>query len=527
MSTTTQPTTWDEEAEVVIVGYGGAGAAAAITAHDVGAKVLILEKQPSDTPTVTHHTPNTRLCGGVMLSPSDVEAAVQYFEAMVKAANEVLDDERKALIRVLAQNLAENEAWMEKLGMQWAQNSKEISPAFEGTMIIQTTFDEKGRALTADYPEFPGFQSMTTRFPKTQGALRDGAAVWKCLADNVAKRRIPIMWESPAKGLVIESGEVKGVIAERNGKRLAVKASKAVVLTTGGLEANEWMKQNYLRVYPCHFYGSRASTGDGINLALQAGAALWHMNCFSGRGMIKTPDFAFSCNPMPKGEVFVDKRGKRFARETYRGHAFGLDLIAFESAIMRYPRIPFFWIFDEKRKRAGPIALQNGPCNPPNGISGPGFHPWSRDNEVEIAKGWITKAAGVSELASKLSANPLSEGMMSPSALVETIRTYNSYCHRGEDLDFQRPAFSLLPLEDPPYYAVPLWPGGANTMGGPKRNTKAQIVRPDNSPIPRLYSAGELGSVWSTLGTAGGATGECYAFGRIAGSNAAAEQKWG
>ncbi len=100
------PRTWDEEAEVVIAGYGGAGAAAAITAHDAGAKVIILEKQAADTPTVTNHTPNTRLCGGVMLSPSDVDAAIQYFEAMVKGANEVLDDERKAMIRVLARNLA-------------------------------------------------------------------------------------------------------------------------------------------------------------------------------------------------------------------------------------------------------------------------------------------------------------------------------------------------------------------------------------------------------------------------------------
>lgn len=525
----TKPITghWDEEAEVVVVGYGGAGAAAAIAAHDAGARVLILEKQAGDTPSVTHHTPNTRLCGGVMLSPSDPDAAARYFEAMVLTANEALDEDRKALIRVLASNLAENEVWMERLGMQWAQDAAELSPAFHGTMIIQTTFGEKGRITCPDYPEFTGAESMTTHFPRTLGALRDGAAVWKCLADNVAARGIPVMWESPGRETVVESGEVRGVIGERNGKRLAVKATRAVVLTTGGFEANEWMKQNYLRVYPCHFYGSRASTGDGVNMALQAGAALWHMNCFSGRGMIKTPEFVFSCNPMPKGEVFLDKRGHRFARETYRGHAFGNDLIAFESATLRYPRIPFFWVFDEKRKRAGPIALMNGPNNPPNGVSGPEFYAWSKDNEAELAKGWIIRAGTLSELAARLVRDPLTQGMMSPSALEETVRAYNRHCRAGEDPDFQRPQFTLLPLEDPPYYAVPLWPGGANTMGGPKRNARAQIVRPDNGPIPRLYSAGELGSVWSTLGQAGGATGEAYAFGRIAGGNAAAEKRWG
>lgn len=523
---TVYPRKWDEEAEVVIVGYGGAGAAAAITAHDAGARVLILEKQAADTPAVTNHTPSTRLCGGVMLSPADVEAAVQYFEAMVKTANETLDEDRKALIRTLARHLAENEEWMAKLGMQWAESSAEISPALKGTSLVETAFGEKGRVITPDYPEFPGARAMVTHFPKTQGALRDGAVVWKCLSDNVAKRGIPILWEAPGKELVVDSGEVLGVIAERGGNRLTVKATRAVVLTCGGFEANEWMKENYLRVYPCYFYGNRAATGDGINMALQAGAALWHMNCFSGRGMIKTPEFVFSCNPLPRGEVFVDKRGKRFASESYRGHVFGYDLIGFESATLRFTRIPFFWIFDEKRKRAGSLALQVGPSNPPNGISGPAFYVWSHDNEAELAKGWLMKGNTVSELAQKLAREPLAQGMMSASVLEETIRAYNRYCHLGEDPEFHRPKSTLIPLEAPPYYAIPLFPGGANTMGGPRRNARAQVVRPDNAPIPRLYSAGELGSVWSALGQAGGATGECYAFGRIAGSNAASEKRW-
>ena len=65
-----------------------------------------------------------------------------------------------------------------------------------------------------------------------------------------------------------------------------------------------------------------------------------------------------------------------------------------------------------------------------------------------------------------------------------------------------------------------------NTQGGPKRNVKAQIVDPDDKPIPRLYSAGELGSMYSFLYNGGGNVGECLAFGRIAGRNAAAEKPW-
>ena len=84
----------------------------------------------------------------------------------------------------------------------------------------------------------------------------------------------------------------------------------------------------------------------------------------------------------------------------------------------------------------------------------------------------------------------------------------------------------LAPVAAPPFYAVELSPSMLNTQGGPRRNEKAQIVRPDGSPIPRLYSAGELGSIYSYLYQGTGNIGECLAFGRISGRNAAAETPW-
>ena len=115
---------------------------------------------------------------------------------------------------------------------------------------------------------------------------------------------------------------------------------------------------------------------------------------------------------------------------------------------------------------------------------------------------------------------------MNSSVLHESIQRYNRFCQKGDDVDFHRPPWSLTPIENPPYYAVKLWPGGPNTQGGPRRNGKAQVVRPDNTPVPRLYSAGELGSVWGMLYQGGGNIAECIAFGRIAGNNAAAESTW-
>ena len=85
----------------------------------------------------------------------------------------------------------------------------------------------------------------------------------------------------------------------------------------------------------------------------------------------------------------------------------------------------------------------------------------------------------------------------------------------------------LSPLGPGPYYAVELSPSMINTQGGPRRNEKGQIVRPDGTPIPRPYSAGELGSIYSYLYQGTGNIGECLVFGRIAARNAVAETPWG
>ena len=84
----------------------------------------------------------------------------------------------------------------------------------------------------------------------------------------------------------------------------------------------------------------------------------------------------------------------------------------------------------------------------------------------------------------------------------------------------------LNPIAEAPFYAIEMSPSMLNTQGGPRRNENAQIVRPGGAPIPRLYSAGELGSIYSYLYQGTGNIGECLAFGRIAGRNAAAEQAW-
>ncbi|UCG67378.1 MAG: FAD-dependent oxidoreductase [Deltaproteobacteria bacterium] len=515
---------WTEEAEVVVVGYGGAGAVAAVAAHDAGAKVLILEKQPSDSPTQTRHTPSTRMSGGGWFWPTDVDRARLYLEGMVKIANEILDAERKELLSIFAEHLASNTDWMKEIGVPIG-GEESVSPMIRqehGVHVVE------GRLFMADFPELPGSECSSLIWSKASGNYRSGAALFKHLSEAVKKRDIQIMWETPAVHLVTHDGEVRGVVAIHGGKELRIKASRAVVFTCGGFEFNHWMKENYLGVVPVHFHGNPGNTGDGINMAMEVGAALWHMNKASWRVTMKFPDFpmVFATQRHETASIFVDKRGKRFTNERFKMHAFGYELTNYDCYAQCYPKVPCYWIFDEERRALAPLASYSGACNPPGGVMGDIYYIWSADNKAEIDRGWIMKANTIEELASKILADPDNSGLMSPSVLRATVKHYNEYCRKGEDLDFHKPQGWLQSLEDPPFYAVKLWPGGPNTQGGPKRNERGQILRVDNTPIPRLYSAGELGSVWGMLYQGGGNIAECIAFGRIAGANAAAEKVW-
>ena len=142
---------------------------------------------------------------------------------------------------------------------------------------------------------------------------------------------------------------------------------------------------------------------------------------------------------------------------------------------------------------------------------------WSDDNRAELAKGWIKRAETITALAQTLG--------LPPTVLQETVTRWNAHCQAGVDADFGRTKM-LCPIQAAPFYALELSPSMLNTQGGPRRNTRSQIVRPDGSPIPRLYSAGELGSIYSYMYQGTGNIGECLAFGRIAGRNAVAEKPW-
>jgi predicted oxidoreductase len=113
-----------------------------------------------------------------------------------------------------------------------------------------------------------------------------------------------------------------------------------------------------------------------------------------------------------------------------------------------------------------------------------------------------------------------------PDALEQTVVRYNEFCALGKDLDFGRSPEYLLAIETPPYYAMELSPTFTNTQGGPRRNLHAQILDIRGNPIPRLYSSGELGSIYSNAYNGGMNLGECMAFGRIAAEHVTGLDPW-
>jgi succinate dehydrogenase/fumarate reductase flavoprotein subunit len=295
------------------------------------------------------------------------------------------------------------------------------------------------------------------------------------------------------------------------------------VLTCGGFENNQEMIRNYLPGIPyCYTSGSPYNEGDGIAMAMAVGADLWHMNNYAGPSMaLKIPEIrtTFSMQAlhyskqMPGGMIVVGPDGRRFTDEKFKTRH-GKIPVNGRWLPLTTP-CPMFMIFDDTLFSAGPLYDKHPSHGWTQIIE---RYEWSADNSAELAKGWIKSGDSLAALAARLG--------LDPAALSDTVARWNRGCEAKHDPEFGRKLMQA-PIGHGPFYGVELSPSMLNTQGGPRRNEKGQIVRPDGTPLPRLYSAGELGSIYSYLYQGTGNIGECLAFGRISGRNAAAETPWG
>jgi succinate dehydrogenase/fumarate reductase flavoprotein subunit len=173
--------------------------------------------------------------------------------------------------------------------------------------------------------------------------------------------------------------------------------------------------------------------------------------------------------------------------------------------------VPIYLIFDEKFCKTGSIG-ESFACWD---VSHGNLYDWSEATSAKWKKGWVKRADTVRELASLID--------IAPDTLHTSVERYNTFATEGKDIDFNRESDGIAAIRSPPYYAMELTPSFINTQGGPRRDKDARVIGIGGDPIPRLYSAGELGSIYAFNYNAGGNVGECFAFGRIAGRNACKE----
>jgi succinate dehydrogenase/fumarate reductase flavoprotein subunit len=490
------------ETDIVVLGFGAAGSAAALRAAELGASVLVLEKQSRNA-----HTPGVRMSGGHVMGVTDVAEGSRYLAACGGPrlpAN---------VSRVWAERAAGLVGWLDAQGtdlaLQVAYGAEHQSlPGADGIAVYLQGRLKDGEPIDWGLRRGGSAQAQGVT-PPWHPSLRAGVELFGALEAAVAQRpQIEVRFDSAAERLVTDPGGAVSGVETTDGRRF--EARHGVVLATGGYEFSGRLKDEYLKAEGIHFYGNPGNTGDGIGMAQAVGADLWHMNQMVGRaiGHFELEDGTFLNTPVvlpPGGFVFLDRHGRRFANEQAQAdalHDFYNELVVFDFGRGNYPRIPCFWVFDSRRIGEPLVSAMLGAV-------AVGLYDWTEDNSRELARGWIAQGETV-EAATNAA------GIEDPAAAAASVAAYNRSCESDGD-PFGRPAASMVPLDAPPFFCVKLFPGGSNTSGGPRRDHRARILDPFGEPIPGLFGAGELGQAIGRLYPAGGCNlSDAFCFGQIA-----------
>lgn len=483
---------WDAVADVVVLGTGAAGCAAAIEAHDAGAHVLVLEKMPHGK-----EGGNTRVSGGAWFHNRDPERAALYLHNL--CAGYPLPP---AMVRRWAAETQRNTEWM----------ARTVGAHVEAVGSVIDNNDGDG-GIPPEFPELDGSDAYGGY--RAVGGEMGNSVLLRALLDAVDAREIDVRFETPACSLIQdpESCAVLGVVAtEPGGTSLRVRANGGVVLATGGFEANVDMVRDYLRFPDTLTWGTPYATGDGQKMAQKVGADMWHMaNMMSIEGL-RVPGFDsgfYTRFSFAHGFVYVGMDGHRCGNELLTvGHGQGLVHGEYEHAPIRSTHA----IFDEATRRSGPISPGKQMLPVGWNVLVEGYE-WSEDNSIEIEKGWIHKADTIAQLASKLAVDP--------AVLTATVDRYNADCDAGVDTQFDRPPQTLVPIAEPPYYGFTSAPMVAWSTGGPRRDEHSQVLDPFGEIISGLFAAGSVSSTYSWCKDGGMHIADALAFGRVAGESAA------
>lgn len=500
---------WDAEYDVVVLGYGAAGANAAVSAFENGAKVLLAEKAPEGS-----EGGNSQASGQFVMATDDPEQLYTYLSTLMGKFNNWDNEALKAY----CDGCAENFSWMTgAMGGDPEIICPVDVPAAEAAMANSWVEFEnpwglgrKGRIYI--WQEFPEYESgkhcmclsaTGGRFDRGYYNLCQGAV------NARVGKGLDLWLGAPGKKLLTdEEGNVIGVVINKDGADMNVKAAGGVVLCCGGFEHNPEMVSSYLQMPYVHQRGGLFNDGDGIKMATAIGADLWHMSNSAGFSWTyKDPKMSTVGLMGPSATIgaIFGLGGGRFMNESAQNRHGRIDIGG--RWISTPMPLPSYLVHDADQLAAGKKFMST-----------------FSDNYVdEIASGEVLTGNTLEELADAIRKSK--DGKDAPNfntdVFVAAVNAFNKRYDAGEDADYGRPIKTMVPIRKGPFYAVKIGPTYFNTMGGPRRNKDGQIIDVEGYPIEGLFSAGELGSIFCDMYNGSGNLGETMVFGRISGKNAA------
>lgn len=402
----------------------------------------------------------------------------------------------------------------------WVEKVRNVLPGFAAFGTMQTDLQHLEKFKSA-FRTVEGFTFSAKRFANFvydllrygKGAnMANGNALVGRLLKAALDNSVTIWTDAPAVRLEATDGAVTGIVIKRNRTEVAVTAKRGVVLATGGFGGNKAMTAAVMPM-PEHHVSLHPETneGDGINLGKGAGGAMPSPNPDNGvwapisvfrnkAGDVVAKYPHFGPDRGKPGTVIVDPSGKRFANEAE-------PYQQFVNAMNERKIGTAYLIGDHRflRKYGMGLAL---PAPLP-------YKKWIRN-------GYLTLGNTIPELAAKLG--------IDPDALDATVTEFNRHARDGVDPQFNRggnsydnaqgdwmhkPNANLEPLENAPFYAVPIHPGNVSTIYGLETSVDAQVLRPDGTEIPGLYAVGlDQNSVMRGFYPGGGSSiGPAMAFG--------------
>ena len=502
---------WDHTADFVTIGAGTSGLAAAVSALDNGASVIMLDANYDIGGHGIVSGGNVHLGGGNSRQEKFgiEDSADMVYNDWVRHDHRDSRYSDRDLVRAFADENAEAFEFLIENGVQFQDHATGPQAA--------STVRRQGR--TVQWP----IESERI----THHVTRVGSGLVRALEKSARAKGAQILLEHRMTEIIREdqfSGRVLGVTAEHRGMTVNIRALKGVLVATGGSSSNVTFRRTFdprlTEEYQVAGEPWTKQNGDGELAAMRIGAALWataNQTKESGAYMAKTryigckwgyasliwePNSPMFDRARASGltildwqdAILVNQTGKRFYNELESGYEFfSACLQDHGDTQKRNGGGPIWAIFD-----ADAVVREDWDPNPPF---------------VDL-DGYFFKGDTLAELARNID-NEYQSGPMPPDALEETVSRYNSFVDTRSDPDFGRPEM-IYKIQRPPFYAAWSTPILHDTLTGLRTNPRAQVMDYQGQVIPGLYCSGE-----SQGGFAQHGLGRCIVFGRIAGRDAA------